>query len=97
MRILIADRQLPNLIRALTMCIVDPAQNSALAIKARNLNTHMLPWVPIHKVLGRAPSVMEGKSFMLAANLLTGLRMCKGQRKKLNFFGCTSKLSPNEF
>ena len=91
-RKLIADRQLPTVVRALTTDVMDPTQNSALAIKARNLSTRMLHQVPIHKDLGRAPSVMEEKSFTLAAKLLTGLRMCRGQEKRV-----TCKPCPNEF
>lgn len=80
-RKLVADSQLPNAIRALTTDVIDPAQKSALAIKARNLSTHMLPWVSNHEDLVRAPSGMEGKSFTLPVNLLTGVR-CAGGRSR---------------
>jgi len=95
MRKLLAGRQLPSVVRILTMDVTDPAQNSALPVKAKNLSTYTLHRVPIHKDLGRAPSVMEEKSFTLAENLLSGLRMCRGQEKRLNFSGWTCKPSPN--
>lgn len=84
---------------SLVLCEPDPWWMVALGFgsQAGNLSTRVLHWVPIHKHLDKAPSVVDEKSFTLAANLPSGLRMCRGQEKRLNFSGWTCKPCPNEF